>query len=216
MNTNAPQSRRVQRARRSGMSVIELLIALSISAVLLTALAVATSSSFHAYATAAESASSQSVSRLVMQRMLQMIRGGRLHDAYDPGDPNLALNEPAQDPVNSVGLQMLDNNGTLLRIWWAVDAEYFDNDLGNLWYQEGNADPQPLIRRVRVQRDSNEPYVFSLASRDSEEGLLLSRATIDLTVEPAVDRTLALERNRTNGIPIRLVASTMPRRNLEQ
>jgi len=151
-----------------------------------------------------------------MQRLLGMIRTSTLHDAYDPNDATVGLADPSQPPVQSVGIQMVDSEGQLLRVFWQANNGYGDADLGDLWYELGGADPQPLLERVRVQRTMDDaPYLFTLASRDSETGLLLSRATIDLTAEPGADATLALESVRGASAPIRLVASTVPRKNME-
>jgi hypothetical protein len=202
--------------RRAGLSIVELLLALVISAVLLVAIAAALNTTFHAYATAAESASTQSSARLVMQRLMTMIRSGVLHDAYDPDDESVTLADPTQPAVRSVGIEMFDLEGQLVRVWWAANASYGDADVGDLRYALGSGVPGPLLERVRVLRtDDGEPYIFTLASRSSSTGLLLLRATVDLSVEPGADATLALESVRGASGVVRLVGSTMPRRNLE-
>ena len=216
-----PKNRRTLHARRRqrqrGLSIVELLIALALSALLLTALAVALNASFHAYATAAESASTQSSSRMVMQRMLSMIRNGTLHDAYDPNDAGVSLAAPSAPPVKAVGIQMLSPHEELLQVWWQANSDYSDSSLGDLMYALDGQTPQPLLERVRASQTSGgDPYVFSLASRSSENGLLLNRATIDLEVEPGADATLALESARGASDAVRLVGSAMPRRNLQQ
>ncbi len=205
------------RNRRSrGLSLVEMLVALSISALLLVAIMVALNASFYAYATAAESASTQSCSRLVMQRTLQLIRTATLHDAYDPADASVTLAEPGAAPVQCVGIQMVNPAGQLLKIWWTVNATYHDTNLGDLQYSVAGGAATPLLERVHCQRTAqNKPYIFTLASKDSDSGLLLSRATLDITVDCGADATLALEDVRGAAAPIRLVASTDPRKNLE-
>ncbi len=211
-----PRFSRQFRRSSAGLSIVELLLALAISALLLTAITAALNASFHAYATAAESASTQSASRLVMQRLLAMIRGGTLHDAYDPDNAGVTLGWPTDPPVQSVGVQLYDLDGQLIRVWWRVNTAYGDADLGDLHYSLNGSAPQPLLERVRVQRtSSSQPYIFTLASRSSDDGLLLKRATVDITVEPGADATLALESVRGTADEVRLVGSTMPRRNLE-
>jgi hypothetical protein len=199
-----------------GLSIVEMLIALSISAVLLIAVTAAIDVSFYAYASAAESASTQSASRLVMQRLITMIRTTTLHDAYDPADPAVTLADPSQPPVQCVGLEMVDSEWRLTKVWWAVNAAYADADLGDLWYQlEANAG-QPMLEQVRIQRTSGGlPYLFTLSSRMSDSGLLLHRATVDLTVEAGADATLALEAYQGAADPVRLIASTVPRKTLD-
>ena len=211
---NAP--RKIHSRRAAGLSLVELLVALSISVWLLTAVMVALDASFHAYATAAESASTQSSSRLVMQRVMTMIRSSTLHDAYDPGDASVTLGQPSAAPVQCVGIQMIDSQGQLVKLWWAANAAYGDADLGDIFYQAAANATQPILEGVRIQRTAaNAPYLFTLTSRSSGGGLLLSRATMDLTVEPGADATLALESVRGTSPPVRLIASAMPRRNLE-
>ena len=211
MNTHSA----IQKPHSVGLSIIELLIALSISAVVLVAVVAAIDVSFYAYASAAESASTQSASRLVMQRLITLIRTTTLHDAYDPNDPTVTLGNPAQPPVQSVGIEMVDPDGRLLKIWWALNADYGDADLGDLWYQQDASDPQPMLESVRIQRTAagGLPYLFTLSSRSTDQGLVLSRATIDLTVEPGSDATLSLEAYQGAADPVRLVASTVPRKN---
>lgn len=204
------------RGRGRGLSIVELLVSLVICALLLTAITVALNASFHAYATAAESASTQSASRLVMQRTLAIIRGGTLHDAYDPDDATVVLQPPTAPPVQSVGIQVVSTNNEIIRIWWKANAVYSDADLGDLVYSIDGSAAQPMLEQVRVQRTAGgDPYIFSISSRSSDDGLLLHRATMDLTVEPGADATLALESARGSSTAVRLVGSTMPRRHLE-
>lgn len=204
-----------QAFRGRGLSIIELLLALSISAMVLLSVVVATDVSFYAYASAAESASTQSASRLVMQRLITTIRTTTLHDAYDPNDPAVTLADPAQPPVQSVGIEMVDPDGRLIKVWWLLNADYNDPDLGDLWYQQDANAAQPMLEGVRIQRTAvgAQPYIFTLTSRSSDAGLLLNRATIDLTVEPGSDATLAIESYQGAADPVRLVASTVPRKN---
>lgn len=201
--------------RSAGLSIVELLVSLVICALLLTAITVALNASFHAYATAAESASTQSSTRLVTQRLLSMIRSGDVHDAYDPDDATVTLALPSLPPVQSVGIQLITNDGELLRVWWKANAAYGDADLGDLMYSLDASAAQPLLEQVWAQRTaSDDPYVFTLTSRSSDDGLLLSRATMDLAVEPGADATLALESARGASSTVRLVGSTMPRRHI--
>jgi len=206
----------IRNRHSAGLSIVELLVALAISVWLLTAVMVALDASFHAYATAAESASTQSSSRLVMQRVMTMIRSSTLHDAYDPGDGSVTLGLPSAPPVQSVGLQMIDSSGRLIRIWWAANGLYGDNDMGDIYYQADANAQQPILEGVRIQRTAtDDPYLFTLTSRSSDTGLLLARATLDMTVEPGADATLMLESAQGASDAVRLVASAMPRRNLE-
>jgi prepilin-type N-terminal cleavage/methylation domain-containing protein len=215
-STRPPVASHRAAAGARGLSIVELLIALAISSLVLAAVTAAIDASFYAYASASEAASTQSAARLVMQRMTIMVRTTTLHDAYDPDDPALTLASPSQPPVQAVGIQMVDPDGQLLRVWWAVNVDYDDDDLGDLWYQAGAAAAQPMLEMVRVQRTADgDPYLFTLASRSSSDGLLLRRATIDLTAEPGSDHTFALETYQSSAEPVRIIASTSPRRNID-
>jgi prepilin-type N-terminal cleavage/methylation domain-containing protein len=207
--------RTTRNPRRRGLSLIEMLVSLAISALLLTGVMVGLDASFYAYAAAAESASTQSSSRLVMQRLIQMIRTATLHDAYDPANVLLTLGQPAAGPVKSVGIQMVTAEGKLLKVWWAVNTAYNNPDVGDLNYSLDGSATTPLLEQVSCQRNGPKPYIFTLASRSSDSGLLLSRATVDLTVNSGADATLTLESVHRSAPPIRLISSTMPRRNMD-
>ena len=210
---SGPKSK-IPNPKSGGFSIIELLIALSISSVLLIAVVSAIDASFYAYASAAESASTQSTSRMVVMRLTSLIRTTTLHDAYDPDDPSVMLGHPSQPPVQTVGIQMVDSDGRLLKIWWAVNAAYGEADLGDLWYQQDANAAQPLLEQVRAQRTNpgDQPYIFTLSSRADDAGLLLTRATLDLTVQPGADATLALEAYQGAAEPVRLMGSAVPRK----
>jgi len=62
--------------RRRGFNLIEMLIALAITAALLSATMVALDASFMAYQTTTEVASTHTISRLVMLRLMTLIRTG--------------------------------------------------------------------------------------------------------------------------------------------
>ena len=210
-----PQSA-IRNPQSRALSIAELLIALAISALILTAVTAALDASFYAYASASGAASTQSSARLVMQRLTTMIRTTTLHDAYDPDDPTVTLADPTQPPVQSVGLKMIDLDGHLLKVWWKHNTTYTDADLGDLWYQYDSNTAQPMLEGIRPQKTTGGlPYVFTLTSQTSDSGLLLKRATVDVTAEPGSDNTFALETYRGAADPIRLIASTAPRRNIQ-
>src|SRR4051812_47070289 len=73
------------RARRNGFSMVEMLIALTVSSLLLAACLVALDSSFKSYEMTTESASTHVVSRLVMHRVMAMIRQGQEFGPYPLG-----------------------------------------------------------------------------------------------------------------------------------
>ena len=77
--TRTPTPRRIRlcRTARWGFNLVEMLIALVITAALLTATMVALDASFMAYQATTEEASTHTISRLIMNRMLTLIRTGQ-------------------------------------------------------------------------------------------------------------------------------------------
>ena len=78
--------RTVRTSRRRGFSLVEVLIALTITATLLTATMAALDACFKSYKINNESASTNVVARIVMQRLTAMIRTGESFGPY-PANP---------------------------------------------------------------------------------------------------------------------------------
>lgn len=196
------------RTRPRGFSVIELLIALTISSMLLTACLVALDSSFKSYQSTTESAATHVVSRLVMHRMLSMIRQGEEfgpypYSVFEPtqmessyiefvsyqddatGERHVTRLERVDDPQNP-GMFLLQ-----YRRW-----EYLNNVLA----VEAT---HPLIRNVVEVR-------FTL---EYDRGPRLRRATIDMSIRPedAQQNVTAIHTSLAEPV-LRLIASTSPRR----
>ncbi|MFA7235901.1 MAG: prepilin-type N-terminal cleavage/methylation domain-containing protein [Phycisphaeraceae bacterium] len=200
-----------------GFTLVEMLLALAITAVLALAVSAALSASLSAYSTSAQAASMQTTGRLVMQRVLNMIRVASLHDAFDPNDAGVTLLDPADanHPLHSVGIAMRMPDGSTVRIWWQVNAAYGNADLGDMMYQKVGDAAATLVEQARCLRDANNAaYVFTLASRTSDTGLMLSRATLDLVIEPEGVAGTSIESARGANGELHLIGSTMPRRNL--
>ncbi len=195
----APQTRSHPRA--AGLSLVEMLLALAISAMLLTATMVALDASFKAYAHAAEQASSQTATRMIAQRLITMIRTSTAHGPLVPDgatDPPVTLDNQT---ISSHYLELMDANGQLMRIEYRAASQ-------ELWLvtipPSGIAIENPLIGGVTA-------CTFQCLRRTNSEGLLvLHRATMDFTVLPGEDATLTLENGAAT--PIRVIGSTMPRR----
>lgn len=173
-----------------------------ISAMLLTATMVALDASFRAYASAAEQASTQAATRMIVNRLLMVIRNSTAHG---PLLPNLALVPPVTldgNVITSNFIDLIDTNGTQLRI------EY-RNATQELWLID-STDPilgpieQPLLGGV-----TNAQF-FAVRRQDDDGVWVLDRATMDITVQPDPDTTVAIE--TSDSPPIRLIASTMPRK----
>lgn len=189
------------KVRCRGLSLIELLISLAITAVLLTATMLAINASFKAYGDAVEQASAHTTTRMVTQRLLALIRTSTAHG---PLMPDTSVNPPVTlsgNTITSSFIELLDPNGDVIR------TEYRAGDQ-ELWIVVNagaeNEVAQPLLDRVSSCQ-------FLANRRLNDQGLwVLNRGSIDLTVQPVSDGTLAIENGAAT--PIRVVASTMPRK----
>ena len=210
---------------RKGLSLVELLIALAITAVLLTATAVAIDASFRAYADAAEQSSAQAASRMVTNRLLALIRTGTAHGPLsdqpagtvtikDPDNPNQThtVTIPAAtlsgNTVTSPYIELLDANGNLVKIAWLQYTNTAGVAKQELWMISNpglaNETSQPLLGGVTNA-------VFNCLRRKDSTGLyVLERGTMDLTIQPGADATLSVEHGHATAI--RIIASTMPRK----
>ncbi|QDU34944.1 hypothetical protein KS4_30210 [Poriferisphaera corsica] len=206
VNSNPYIQRRYHQQR--GLSLVEMLVSLAITAMLLTATMVAIDTSFRAYASAAESASTQASTRMVINRLLMMIRNSTAHgpltltEAKD-FDTNATQEEST---ITSNFLEMIDPKGRLIRIEHNASENtlYLRVDQnGNFTYDNSEL-AQPLLSGV-------EKAAFYTKHRINDEGIYqLERGSIDLSVVPDRDNTLAIE--SASQSTIRVIASTMPRR----
>jgi prepilin-type N-terminal cleavage/methylation domain-containing protein len=80
------RKRRIPTSRR-GFSLLELMVALAISALLLTAALVALDASFRAYRRTTEEVATHTTARLAMHRLLALVRTGKAFDFDPPLDP---------------------------------------------------------------------------------------------------------------------------------
>ena len=186
--TASDRSRRLRRGHRRGFNLIELLIAFAITAALLSATMMALRASFMAYQSTTEVASTHTISRLVMHRMLALLRTGQ-----DFGPLPLT---PLDSIVDSNYIEFFTSDGQLITLDW-VDAD--DTLYVVLTDENGLETPYPLLEGVTSCN-------FTL---EYELGYKLHRATIDMTIVP--DDTMSVDFDGDNQLVIRLVASAMPR-----
>ncbi|HEX7010413.1 MAG TPA: prepilin-type N-terminal cleavage/methylation domain-containing protein [Phycisphaeraceae bacterium] len=189
-------------SRRRGLSLVEMLLSLVITAMLLTATMVAIDASFYAYAAAAQSASTQAATRMVIHRLLTLIRTSTAHGPLMPdssSDPPVVLNG---DTIESHYLELIDPKGNYVRVEYREDPH-------ELWlitrpYGSTTEQERPLLGGVTACQ-------FYAHRRKDDEGVwVLQRGSMDLTVQPDDDNTLDIEKANTE--PIRVIASTMPRK----
>ncbi|MCC7145784.1 MAG: hypothetical protein IT443_05005 [Phycisphaeraceae bacterium] len=191
----------MSRVRAGGVSIIEALLALAISAVLLTATMVATDASFKSYANAVEQASTLTTTRMITHRLLTLIRTGvaqgPLSNAEVAAIDGASING---NEIRSPSMDLQDQQGRLIRLEYRADSH-------SLWMVINPGDDQQeqaLLGGVtsaefRLQRYKNDQRM-----------LVLGRASLDMTVEADDDAILSPERK--NLPSIRVVASTRPRR----
>ena len=200
MNLHELSRRRVRRIRR-GFNLIEMLIALGITAALMAAVMVALDASFMAYQATTEMASSQIVSRLAMHKMLTLIRTGQDFGPF-PVNPQDSL-------VASTEIEFLTQSADIIRIEWIETATPPVYPVGSALYATINSGtPQLILEGVvpAFDADSNQIMPFTL---EYELGRRLHRATIDITVIPDDNQSVTIDGD--NQTQIRLVASAMPR-----
>ena len=216
-----------RRARR-GFSLVEMLIALTISATLLTAALAALDSMFKGYKQTTESASTHVVSRIVMNRLLGLVRTG---EEFGPFPTDVL--DASQNPVVSDMFEMVtarDSNGTITEITRieyrapeepdGVSGEEGGEEevevtpvatTGQLWYVlvDPNAGSEIIVAEQPLL-DGVRSATFTL---HYDIGPRLQRATIDLVIEPNDDVDITIG---TDSVPqtIRMVASASPRQSL--
>lgn len=200
--TNHPPSRTCNTRKAAGLSLVEMLIALAITAMLLTATMVAINASFIAYAAAAESASTQTSTRLVVHRTLTLVRTSTAHGPLLPDssvDPPVTL---SGFTLTSNYIDLVNPKGDIIRLTYEEDEQMIYVTVTP--YGTSVATTEPLLGGVTE-------CTFLLNRRLDDDGVwVLNRGTVDFTVQPDNDTSLELEGGTTP--PVRVIASTMPRK----
>jgi prepilin-type N-terminal cleavage/methylation domain-containing protein len=201
--TAAPPRPRTPAAR--GFSLVEMLIALAITAALLTASLTALDASFKSYKVTTESASTHVVSRIVMHRVMAMVRTGKEFGPYPVDVLDLAQNPLVSSYIEFVSL---DDAATGRRQITRIERRTGSASPFELWYtlttyQGGvlaTTEERPLIRNL-------QDALFTL---EFDVGPRLKRATVDLTIRPDDLQDAAVFADLETPV-IRLVATASPR-----
>jgi prepilin-type N-terminal cleavage/methylation domain-containing protein len=185
--------------RRRGFNLIELLMALAITAALLTSTMVALNASFMAYQATTEVASTHTIARLTMNRMLTLIRTGKDFGPYPTN--------PLESTFQSDVIEFRTPNDQILSLEWveADEALYVIVTDPDTMLETS----YKLMEGVKAQYDPDTGDRIKPFTLQYERGKHLYRATIDLTVQPDDNMSVTLDGN--NADVIRLVASAMPR-----
>jgi prepilin-type N-terminal cleavage/methylation domain-containing protein len=219
---------RSQRAR--GLSLMEMLIALTITSVLLAATMLAIDASFTAYASAAKSASTQTTTRLTVHRLLKLIRTSTLHGPVKtsvPADaawsdwptllselenelqarrgverPSVSPTEQDQFTLESNYFRIWDPNGDQVVLTYVDETD--EIWLTTLPHESSTASAQPLLGGVVSGK-------FTIFRRLTRDGLwVLKRGSATLDIKADDDSTLKLE--DAHEPMMHVEASTMPRK----
>ncbi len=190
---------------RTAFSIVEMLVARTISATLLAATLSAFDASWRGYKHTSESASTHVVSRIVVHRVLAMIRTG---SQFGPAPADVL--DAAQNPLTSTFMEFISEEDRLNGLNRVTRLERRDvtGTPGEfeLWYILTDLDTGSILQQRPLLRNVRE-CAFVLAF---EPGPRLVKATIDLTVAPRDDADMRI--GVGNDAPtIRLVASSGPR-----
>jgi len=197
--------RRRTPARRA-FSLVEVLIALTITATLLTATMAALDASFKSYKANSESAATNVVARIVMQRLTGMIRTGDSFGPY-PANPILTPNiqsdwiefvtfrDPVQGIERIIRLEAREAAGATgpFELWYTVTT------MVNGAFE--SSQEAPLLTGLNQ-------VLFDL---EYDVGPRLRRVTVDLIIQPETGGDMAIGVGRLETPTIRMVASASPR-----
>lgn len=192
-----------------GFSLIEMMVALAISAALLTASLAALDTSFKSYQQTSETASTHVVTRIVTHRVLTMIRTGQEFAPYP-----IDVLDQTQNPMftNTIEFVSAENPATnfreITRIFAEIDPEATDGSQRLMLtldeFTDGvltASETRPLLRGV----------IDATFTLEYDIGPQLRRATMDITVEASDIGDAGLNANWDTP-SLRLVASASPRR----
>jgi prepilin-type N-terminal cleavage/methylation domain-containing protein len=202
----------VKRRHRRGFSLVEMLVALTITATLLTAALTALDAGFKGYKFTTDGASTHVVSRITMHRMMAMIRTGTDFAPY-PVDPL----DSAQNPVVSDFIEFhgaLPADGSVaqrvIRIEKRAASPQVTPPIYELWYVQDDFDESDhaIAHQARPLLTNLQDVRFTL---QYDVGQRLERATVDMTVRPNDGGGAAIYTS-LEFPTIRFVSTVSPRR----
>jgi prepilin-type N-terminal cleavage/methylation domain-containing protein len=186
--------------KRRGVGLVELLIALAISAMLLTATAIAVDASFKAYANNQEQSSLLQQSRMALNRMVTSIRTS---DSHAPADFNLLVDFKNGKKVTGTAIAMFQEDGT--------NIVYHYDSAKQLLLADVRGKSYTLARGVQAFAIIMEPMRSEEALRTGGGYDLLRRASIQITIGTTGQTAQSSE--TTGKHPVTLSVSVTPRRN---
>ena len=183
----------VKRPQQRAFSLVEVLVALTISVILLTATMIALRASFESYRRSAERVSTNVSGRLIIDRVQMMIRGG-----IDFGPVPVSSIDVIVES-NELSIQVADGTWTTIR---------WDSSTETVYWEQGT-DSWPLLENVTQLVDGAGVAIspFRLRFRD---GRWLTHATIDLVVDG--EGVTSTDIDLMDVPEMRFIGSAMPRR----
>jgi prepilin-type N-terminal cleavage/methylation domain-containing protein len=196
--------------RRRGVGLVELLIALAISATLLAAVGVAVHASFKAYAVNQSQAQLLQRSRLAMNRMLTYIRSTSMH-LPDDDDAQTEFEEGRVVHAGAIRMMLNASGGVIFR-QNGNELQMIPFTVAGGSFIEGT--PRTLLDGVGANDFdiTFEPQQSAESIKTGGKYDQLKRASITLTVRPA-DSTRVIG-EAEEGARITLSTSVMPRQNM--
>jgi len=211
MTPQLMRSRATPARRRSrGMGLIELLVALAISAALLTSVAVAIDASFKAYAANQTNAQLMQRARLAMNRITTYIRATSQHLP----DDNAAQDQFESGLVtqaSAIRMMLDETNGVIFRqagqqlqmVPFTISGNVLSEGTPHVLLEGvGSGD---FTIRFEPQRSTQSAKVGGRYDQ-------LKRASISLTIRPVAKTTVTGE--SASGEAVTLSTSIMPRKNI--
>lgn len=208
---NLPSDQTVGTLSRRGFSLVEMLIALTISATLLTATLTAFHASWLSYKDTTESASTHVVSRIVMHRLQAMLRTASDFQPYPDDVFDIGQNPGTSSWIEFTTAQDLEaglDRRTRIERRESANPISADQARFELWYVLKNGSDDSIIEERPLLSDLAE----SMFILEYEPGPRLIRATIDLSILPNDEAATRVGGQDTTPA-IRLVASAVPRIN---
>lgn len=189
------------RGYRRGVGLVELLIALSISSLLLTAVGIALDASFVSYKVNQEQSALTQRARVTMHRILTSVRQC---DAHAPSTSSLLTNFGLGVRITDVGISMINDAGD--------DVTYRYDAPNQRILCTVNGLERTLLEGVTQFQVTLEPMRSATSIRIGGGYDLLNRATVLLTVRTTTATSMASE--TTGQQTVTLSSSAQPRRNV--
>lgn len=203
--------RRTSRRRHAGVGLVELLLALSITAALLTATASAIDASFTAYRVNQEQALLTQRARLGLNRIVQEIRLGVIHRPHGTTYQYLLQHPttwPAVYQLTDTGIDLVNQSGKTISYYFQPGSNGQPGSL--MCDDDGNSSTQ-----ARVMIKGVSSFTIAMGFTRVQHGStydLLRSATINMTLASTSDNQSGTESTLSQTMPIS--ATVVPRQNV--